>query len=72
MTYYISPMIYCRLHALDTHMFSHSGYGHGTKDQAGAWVAHSFWALGPGPGPISIGLNIRASKAINRQSIYNI
>ena len=47
----------CLLIALDAHMFSHNGYGPGTKAQGPrSWVpqapAHS--SLGLGPGPISI------------------
>ena len=49
----------CLLIAPDAHMFSHNGYGPGTKDQgtkaAGPGPgARSFWARGLGPGPIPI------------------
>ena len=64
----------CLLVALDAHIFSHNGYGPGTKDQGPE-------AAGPGPGgpqllsprvPYPLWLNICASRAINRQSISNI
>ena len=61
----------CLLVALDAHMFSHDGCGPGTKDQG--LGARSFWALGLGPGPISIGTEHICIKgnhqAINRQHI---
>ena len=47
----------CLLIALDAHMFSHNGYGPGTKGQGA--VGQDLgdptpWALDLGPGPISI------------------
>ena len=49
----------CLLIALDAHMFSHNGYGPGTRTQgpkaAGPGPGDlSFWALCPVPGPVSI------------------
>ena len=47
----------CLLIALDAHMLSHNGYGPETKAQkllGRGLGARSFWALGLGPGPISI------------------
>ena len=43
--------------ALDAHMFSHDGYGPGTRAQKllGRDLGdRSFWALGPDPGLISM------------------
>ena len=44
--------IYCLLIALDSHIFSHIGYGPGTRAQAPK--AAVLQALVLGPGPISI------------------
>ena len=54
--HYILP-IDCLLIALDAHMFSHDGYGPGTKAQGAAAPGPgpaAPWALVLGPGPISI------------------
>ena len=57
-TYYIL-IIDCLLIALDAHMFSHNGYGPGTRAQGPKAAvpqvpAQQLLDLGPGPGPISI------------------
>ena len=47
----------CLLIALDAHMFSHNGYVLGTKAQGAVGRGlgdPAAWALGLGPGPISI------------------
>ena len=62
----------CLLIALRAHMFSHAGYGPGTKaqgpnaagPQAPDPAAFGPWSLVPGPYPLW--LNICASRAINR------
>ena len=50
-------LIDCLLIALDAHMFSHNGYGprlRAPKLLGRDLGDRSFWALGPGPGPIPI------------------
>ena len=57
-----SLQIDCQMLALNAHMPSHHAYGHGPKAQGAAQAAGlaryssslSSWALGIGPGPISI------------------
>ena len=51
---YILP-IACLSIAFDARMFSHNGYGPGTRTQElpGRDLGE-LWVLGPGPGPISI------------------
>ena len=71
----------CLLVALDAHMFSHNGYGPGTKDQCPKAAepgpaGSQLWALGPGPGLVFImGEHIRIKgnqQTINRQSSGHI
>ena len=76
--YYILP-IDCLFIDLDAQMFSHNEYGPGTKDQGprscgGELGDPAPWALGPGPGPISVMaacMGIQGNQyANNRRYIY--